>query len=231
VLPEEIVHYSEWVHVMRDRFKEHQIIDMSHIIACIHAACHYHKIVAEDVIYDPNILNGERTAVLTGVLQTLGIAVKDYSTWFDCCGFGFRHILVERDFTRSFAISRKIEVMKDEVDPDMVVVQDTGCFTTLDKSQFIGKVHERHVGIPVFSDAQIVALALGAHPFRVAQLHWGSTDWRPLMDKLGIDWQRFMVEFEADVAAIRTGEKKAITWDDCDAPVVPPSASAAKMEK
>jgi heterodisulfide reductase subunit B len=220
VIPEEIVHYSEWVHAMRHRIAERQVIDMSHIQACIHAACHYHKIVVEDAIYDPDILQGERTAIITGVLQALGITVEDYSTWFDCCGFGFRHILVERDFTRSFAISRKIEVMKEEVNPDMVVVQDTGCYTTLDKSQFIGKAHQRNVGIPAFSDAQVTALALGAHPFRVVQMHWGSTDWRPLMEKLGIDWQRYKEEFDADVEAIRRGDKKAITWEDCDAPVV-----------
>jgi hypothetical protein len=32
-----------------------------------------------------------------------------YSTWYDCCGFGFRHIISEREFTRSFAIDRKIK--------------------------------------------------------------------------------------------------------------------------
>lgn len=220
VVPEEIVHYSEWVHAMRHRLVERQVVDMSHITACIHAACHYHKIVVEDAIYDPDIYQGQRTATITGVLQALGINVADYSTWFDCCGFGFRHVLVQRDFTRSFAISRKIEVMKNEVDPDMAVVQDTGCYTTLDKSQFIGKVHERNVGIPTFSDAQVTALALGAHPFRVVQIHWGSTDWRPLMEKLGIDWQTYKQEFDADVEAIHAGQKQAITWEDCDQPVI-----------
>ncbi len=43
-------------------------------------------------------------------MQTLGANVIDYSTWYDCCGFGFRHIISEREFTRSFAIDRKIKV-------------------------------------------------------------------------------------------------------------------------
>jgi len=46
-------------------------------------------------------------------MQTLGAQVIDYSTWYDCCGFGFRHIIGEREFTRSFAIDRKIKVAVD----------------------------------------------------------------------------------------------------------------------
>ena len=48
VIPEEIVHYSEWVHVVRDLVAERRTIDMSHIRATIHPACHYHKIVPDD---------------------------------------------------------------------------------------------------------------------------------------------------------------------------------------
>ncbi|HBY93985.1 MAG TPA: heterodisulfide reductase subunit B [Chloroflexi bacterium] len=219
VVPEEIVHYSEWVHAMRWRIAERQVVDLSDLTVCVHPACHYYKIVAEDAIYDPDIYGGQRTATVTGVLQALGINVADYSTWFDCCGFGFRHVLVQRDFTRSFAVLRKIEVMKNEADPDLVVTHDTGCVTTLDKSQFAAKAHERKVGVPVLSDAQVAAMSMGAHPFRVLQLHWHSSDWRPLMEKLGIDWRQHWHEFEADLEAIRRGEKPGLTWADADTPI------------
>ena len=139
VMPEEIVHYSEWVHAMRDRIAEHQVLDMSHLRATIHPACHYHKLVGEDAVYSPEVYGAQRTAIITGLLQTLGVDVRDYSTWFDCCGFGFRHILVSRDFSRSFAVQRKIEVMKEEADPDILITHDTGCVTTLDQSQFAAR--------------------------------------------------------------------------------------------
>ncbi len=222
VIPEEIVHYSEWIHVMRHRIAERQVVDMSHIKACVHPACHYHKIVVEDAIYDKEIYGGQRTATVTGLLQALGIEVADYSTWFDCCGFGFRHVLVQRDFTRSFAVMRKIEVMIDEVQPDVTVTHDTGCVTTLDKSQFAAKAHERRVGVPVLSDAQIAALAMGAHPFRVVQLHWHSTDWRPLMEKLGIDWEYYWTELQEDLEAIRRGEA-IMTWEKADGVAIQPN--------
>jgi heterodisulfide reductase subunit B len=154
---------------------------------------------------------------MTSLLEALGAKVADYSTWFDCCGFGFRHVLVQRDFTRSFATLRKIERMKEEANPDVTITHDTGCVTTLDKSQFAAKAHGRKVGIPVMSEAQFAALAMGAHPYRVCQLHWHSTDYRPLLEKMGIDWEKAWVEFESDLERLRSGQAEFLTWDDANA--------------
>ncbi len=216
VVPEEIVHYSEWVLAMKDRIAERQVIDMSHITATVHPACHYHKLIEEDAIYDSEIYGAQRTAIVTGTLKALGINVGDYSTWFDCCGFGFRHILVSRDFSRSFSVQRKIEVMKEEVDPDIVVTHDTGCVTTLDQSQFAGRAHNKKVGIPVMSDSQIAALAMGAHPYKVLQLHWHNTDNKPFLTKLGLDVDKLWSEFQAEVDLIKAGKKEYMTWEDAD---------------
>jgi heterodisulfide reductase subunit B len=217
VMPEEIVHYSEWVYAMRDEFAKRQVLDFSDITVTVHPACHYHKLVVEDAIYDPDIYGGQRTAVVTAVAKALGATVADYSTWFDCCGFGFRHILVERDFTRSFATQRKIEIMREEANPDVTLTHDTGCVTTLDQSQFAARAHNRKVGIPVMSEAQFAALAMGAHPYRVCQLHWHNTDYRPLLTKMGIDWEAKWEEFQQDLESLKAGKKEFLTWEDADA--------------
>ncbi|MCP3927762.1 MAG: heterodisulfide reductase subunit B [Bacteroidetes bacterium] len=214
VIPEEIVHYSEWVLAMRKRIAERQVIDMSHITATVHPACHYHKLIEEDAIYDSEIYGAQRTAIVSSTLKALGINVGDYSTWFDCCGFGFRHILVSRDFSRSFSVKRKIEVMREEVNPDIVVTHDTGCVTTLDQSQFAGKAHGCNVGVPVMSDSQIAALAMGAHPYKVLQLHWHNTNNKPFLEKIGIDQKQKWQEFEMEVEKIKAGKKDFLTWDD-----------------
>ncbi len=201
VMPEEIVHYSEWIHVVRDQIAAGQTRDFSNVATVVHPACHYYKLVQEDAIYDEEIYGGQRTATVSATIVALGAQVRDYSTWYDCCGFGFRHILVSRDFTRSFATLRKIEVM--------------GCVTTLDKSQFAtGAAHGANVGIPVMSDAQFAALAMGAHPYRVCQLHWHSTDYRPLLEKMGIDHEQAWAEFQMDLEDLKSGKKKYLTWDD-----------------
>ncbi len=217
VMPEEIVHYSEWVHAVRHEIAKRQIHSCQGITVTVHPACHYYKLVQEDAIYDPDIYGGQRTAIVSAVAKALGATVADYSTWFDCCGFGFRHILVQRDFTRSFATMRKIEVMKEEANPDVVLTHDTGCVTTLDKSQFAAKAHGHNVGIPVMSEAQFAALTMGAHPYRVCQLHWHSADYRPLLEKMGIDWRERWREFEEDLQRLKRGEKRFLTWEDADA--------------
>lgn len=217
VMPEEIVHYSEWVYAVRHEIAKRKVLDLSQITVTVHPACHYYKLVQEDAIYDPDVYGGQRTAVVTAVAQALGATVGDYSTWFDCCGFGFRHILVQRDFSRSFAVQRKIEAMRDEVNPDVTLTHDTGCVTTLDKSQFAAQAHQGvKAAIPVLSEAQFAALAMGAHPYRVCQLHWHAADYKPLLEKMGIDWRERWREFEDDVARLKANPGQFMTWEDAD---------------
>lgn len=214
VFPEEIVHYSEWVHVMRHKIAERQVRDFSSITATVHPACHYHKLVVEDAIYDADLYDGQRTAIVSGVVEALGAKVADYSTWHDCCGFGFRHILVSRDFSRSFATIRKIERMKEEADPDVTLTHDTGCVTTLDKSQFSTQAHNRNVGIPVMSDAQFAALSMGAHPYLVCQLHWHGVDMKPLLEMMGIDHVKAWKEFEEVADRLKENPETYLTWEE-----------------
>lgn len=206
LIPEEVVHYSEWVHVMRAKIAERQVIDASHIRATIHPACHVYKMVPEDVIYDDTVLDGNRVAVSTGIMESLGTQVIDYKTWYDCCGFGFRHIISEREFTRSFAIDRKLRVVQDEAHADVMIGHDTGCITTLDKNQWISKAGDRPVDVPVLADCQFAALVCGAHPYKIVQSHWHASSTERLMEKLGIDWQAKKAEFEAYLKEVAAGK-------------------------
>ena len=208
LIPEEVVHYSEWVHVMRDRIADRQTIDASAIRATIHPACHVYKMVPEDAIYDDDILEGNRVAVSTGVIGALGAQVIDYSTWYDCCGFGFRHIISEREFTRSFAIDRKVKVAVEEAQADVMIGHDTGCITTLDKNQWIGQAAGKAYDLPILADCQFAALVCGAHPFKIVQSHWHASSTETLMEKLGIDWRAAKAEFEAYLKQVEAGDQE-----------------------
>jgi len=210
LIPEEVVHYSEWLHVVRNRVAEMQQIDCSHIRSTIHPACHVYKMVPEDAIYDDSVLEGNRVAVSTSLMQALGAQVIDYRTWYDCCGFGFRHIISEREFTRSFAIDRKIRVVQDEARSDVMIGHDTGCITTLDKNQWIGKAEGKNVDVPVLADAQFAALVCGAHPYKIVQSHWHASSTEKLMEKLGIDWQAKKAEFEAYLKDVAEGKIESL---------------------
>ncbi|MEE2525748.1 heterodisulfide reductase-related iron-sulfur binding cluster [Hyphobacterium sp. HN65] len=213
LIPEEVVHYSEWVHVMRKRIAERQVIDCSNIRATIHPACHVYKMVPQDVIYDDDVLGGERVAVSTGIIESLGAQVIDYSTWYDCCGFGFRHIISEREFTRSYAIDRKVKVAVEEAQSDVMIGHDTGCITTLDKNQWIGKADGRDYELPILADAQFAALMCGAHPYKIVQSHWHASATEKLFEKLGIDWQAKKAEFEDYLKQIEAGGPQDQLYD------------------
>ena len=205
LIPEEVVHYSEWLHVMRSQIRARQTVDVSAIRATIHPACHVYKMIPEDAVYDDTILEGNRVAVSTGIIQELGAQVIDYSTWYDCCGFGFRHIISEREFTRSFAIDRKIKVAVEEAQADVMIGHDTGCITTLDKNQWIGKAVDKAVELPIVADCQFAALACGAHPYKICQLHWHASPVETLMAKMGIDWEMAKTEFEDYLKQVEAG--------------------------
>jgi heterodisulfide reductase subunit B len=210
LIPEEIVHYSEWLHVVREEIAKLKTIDCGEIRATIHPACHVYKMVPEDVVYDEKVLDGNRVAVSTGLMQSLGAQVIDYSTWYDCCGFGFRHIISEREFTRSFAIDRKIRVAVEEAHADVMIGHDTGCITTLDKNQWISKADGRPVGLPVLADCQFAALVCGAHPYKIVQSHWHASATETLMEKLGIDWRAKKAEFEEYLKEVAAGRGETL---------------------
>jgi heterodisulfide reductase subunit B len=208
LIPEEVVHYSEWLHVMRDQIRSHRTVECDHIRSTIHPACHVYKMVPEDAIYDDDILEGNRVAVSTGLMEAMGTQVIDYSTWYDCCGFGFRHIISEREFTRSFAIDRKVRVAAEEANADVMIGHDTGCITTLDKNQWISKAGDNEVEMPIMADCQFAALVCGAHPYKIVQLHWHASPVEALMGKLGIDWEKYKAEFEDYLKEVEAGNQE-----------------------
>lgn len=106
--------------------------------------------------------------------------------------------------------------MMEEVNPDITITHDTGCVTTLDQSQFAGKAHGKKVGLPVLSDSQIAALAMGAHPYKVLQLHWHNTDNTRFLEKIGIDHEKMWAEFQVEAEKIKRGEMPYLTWEDAE---------------
>jgi heterodisulfide reductase subunit B len=57
---------------------------------------------------------------------------------------------------------------------------------------------------------------MGAHPYLVCQLHWHAADYRPLLQKMGIDWEKAWAEFEEACGRLERGEQKYLGWEDVD---------------
>ncbi|BDC17246.1 CoB--CoM heterodisulfide reductase iron-sulfur subunit B family protein [Acidianus sp. HS-5] len=206
VVPEEVVHYSEWLYTMSKKAAQQKKYDLSNIKAAVHTPCHVYKLVPEDTIYDPEVWQGRRPAAPTGTVQNFGAKIVDYSTWWDCCGFGFRHILTEREFSRSFALFKKVIPAVEEAHADVFVTSDTGCVTTLDKSQWAGKAHGFNYNLPVLADAQFAAIAMGADPYKIAQIHWHATDVEGFLRKIGVPVDDYKEKFIQYLADLREGK-------------------------
>jgi len=55
---------------------------------------------------------------------------------------------------------------------------------------------------------------MGAHPYRVCQLHWHATDYRQLLEKMDIDHEKAWAEFEQDLEDLRSGKMEYLSWSD-----------------
>ena len=89
-----------------------------------------------------------------------------------------------------------------------MIGHDTGCITTLDKNQWIGKAEGKHYEMPILADCQFAALVCGAHPYKIVQSHWHASPTEKLFEKLGIDWQLKKQEFEDYLKEVEKGNQE-----------------------
>ena len=119
-----------------------------------------------------------------------------------------------------WAFGRQIEMFNTELRND-----PTLAYVPFDKQvEFHSAVGERRVKLLVAGNrggkttpASVEAAwwAMGAHPYKVCQLHWHGVDMKPLLEKMGIDHVAAWAEFEEKAAQIKSGEKEFLTWEDC----------------
>ena len=56
------------------------------------------------------------------------------------------------------------------------------------------------------ADCQFAAIACGADPYKIVQLHWHASAFEGLLEKIGIDWQKSKSEFEAYLEEVKQGK-------------------------
>ncbi|MEZ5792723.1 MAG: hypothetical protein R3D34_18690 [Nitratireductor sp.] len=100
-----------------------------------------------------------------------------------------------------------------------MVGHDTGCITTLDKNQWIGKAVDKVYALPVMADCQFAARS----PAVPIHTRWHNCTGmhRPskhCSKRIGIDWEKARAEFETYLGEVKAGNietlydpKRAIT--------------------
>jgi len=112
---------------------------------------------------------------LKELCQALGAETPHYSRLEDCCGMG---AMRSTDQEKSFAtLKRKLDSIKEEIDPDIIVTTCSSCYMQIDGSQKIFR--EKGIidySIPVFYYTQLLALAMGFDASQVAAINQTARD-------------------------------------------------------
>lgn len=119
--------------------------------------------------------------VLATLCEALGAKAPYYSRLLDCCGMGGMR---STDMEKSFKLlERKLNSMKEEINPDLIVTGCSSCLIQFDTAQgFLQKDRKINYEIPVLHFMQVLALCLGAEPAEVAGLAKTNVD--PVIRKI-----------------------------------------------
>ena len=149
--------------------------------AVTHHGCHYTKIYYKEVASG----NFERPTLLDRIVEGFGAKVVDYPERSLCCGLGFHHIMLYPDYTQ--AVTRRKYPGILEANPDLLVTMCAGCTLSLDMCQ---EKLLRELGverdIPVINISELIALLLGADPYKVVGIDLHGVPIEPLLKKIGI---------------------------------------------
>lgn len=153
-----------------------------------HIGCHYAKTFPER-----GVGGSEFPQVLNGLITAWGGSTVDYPERRHCCGFGFRHYVVQQNRGYSISQSRiKLESMQ-PYEPDLIVANCPGCAMFLDRWQYTLEESEGSVygpegtKIPVVTHEELAGMVLGYDPWDIGlQTHQVPVE--GLLDKIGISY-------------------------------------------
>ncbi len=178
-----ITHVVEVIYKLRDKLKDFQERDLSGIKIATHHGCHYCKVHADDTIggiRNPQIMDMLCEAM---GLETIG--------WYDhkklTCGSGFRQRYANRELSIASTKDKLSGLLEDEV--DVLLVLCPNCQLQFDRYEDIiqeDKPKKSHM--VVLNITQLIALYMGADPYKVVGIQTHSVKVEKLLDKLGIEY-------------------------------------------
>ena len=148
-----------------ERIKESLKYSMEGLKAVVQIPCHVirpSKILGFD---DP-----ENPYVMRELTEALGAESPTFSRWKQCCGGAGGYARHDRRAAMQF-LKTKLDAMKEEVDPDCIVVSCITCLMWMDEAQEeMRKQGMIDYEIPVFDYNQLLAICQGEDPKKVARI-------------------------------------------------------------
>ncbi len=179
----DITHVVEILYKLQEKIPEYKKIDLSDLTIATHHGCHYCK-----VHYNDTIAGVRDPRVIDEVCHAMG---ADTIGWYDhkkmTCGSGFRQRYANKEL--SLAVTEEKFESLYEQDVELLVHMCPNCHLQFDRYQHIIEEQAGHkYNMVHLNVSQLVALYMGADPYKILGIQTHSVSVEPLLDKLGIDY-------------------------------------------
>ncbi len=166
---------------LRSVIKEKAVIDFKGITVAAHPACHYCKVFHEDVVTDPAF-----PTVQDEIAEELGArSIRRFQEKLLTCGAGFRQRFTNKGLSLAVTQAKLRELHRAGV--DILLHMCPNCHVQYDRYQpLLAEVSRTTYKMVHLHIQQLVALALGAHPYKVVGLQTHSVEVEPLLKRLEI---------------------------------------------
>lgn len=178
---ENIFHVIEIFYNWREKISQNVKLDFSKIKIATHHGCHFFKIFPNEVIGNP-----ENLTVLDELVKSIG---ADLIEWYPeknyCCGSGFRHRIMNPELANNAGFD-KLKSIKN-AGAEILITMCPMCQFQFDRYDYIlENLKNKKLGIINLNIAQLLALALGADPYKVVAIQTHSVKVDPILEKLDI---------------------------------------------
>lgn len=179
--PKNVFHACQIFYKWKNEIKNHIQIDFKNIRIATHHGCHFFKIFPEQVDGDPEYIQ-----ILDDLVKiTNAESISWYPEKNRCCGSGFRHRFINREISRAAAYDKLMSAKREGA--EILVNMCPMCAFQFDRSEaLLEQATATKIGLIHLNIAQLLALSMGADPYKVVGIQTHSVKVEPLLRKLKI---------------------------------------------
>ncbi len=180
---DDITHVVDVLYYLKDKIPEHKKRDISNLTIATHHGCHYCK-----VHYNDTLCGYRNPEIIDKICEVMDApALKWYDHKPRHCGGGFRQRYANRELSLDATVDKFKSLHKEKV--DVLLVMCPNCQLQFDRYEQVleDMTGDKHY-FAVMNIAQLVALYMGADPYKVVGIQTHTVNVEPLLDKLGIEY-------------------------------------------
>lgn len=179
----DITHVADVLYYLREELPKYKKVDLSDLKIATHHGCHYCK-----VHYDDTLCGVRDPELMDKICEAMGIPTIG---WYDhkklTCGGGFRQRYANRELSLEASTDKFESLYKEDV--DLLLVMCPNCHLQFDRYEQVIQNHTHHKKyMAVLNIAQLIALYMGADPYKIVGIQTHTVNVEPILDKVGIEY-------------------------------------------